>query len=111
RTRAAASSKFALTPLGRSEQWASSTPGSARVAEPMIGNGVRGTHVFERRSQRCGLKRLYFPNGKEAAMRARANSAGQNATDTGVSNQGGESHSRRVVSVKQNLPLVKFFQC
>ncbi len=44
-------------------------------------------------------------------MRARANSAGQNATDKGVSHQSGESHSRQAVSVKQNLPLVKFFQC
>jgi UDP-N-acetylmuramoyl-L-alanyl-D-glutamate--2,6-diaminopimelate ligase len=44
-------------------------------------------------------------------MRAKANSAGRDVTNAGVSHASGESHSQLAVSVKQNLPLVKFFQC
>lgn len=44
-------------------------------------------------------------------MRAKANSAGRNVSDAGVSHPSGESHSPPAVSVNQNLPLVKFFQC
>ena len=44
-------------------------------------------------------------------MRAKANSAGRNVSDAGVSHPSGESHSPPTVSVNQNLPLVKFFQC
>lgn len=44
-------------------------------------------------------------------MRARANSAGRNVSDAGVSHHSDGSATRPVVSVKQNLPLAKFFQC
>mgnify|MGYP001220154982 CR=1 FL=1 len=44
-------------------------------------------------------------------MRARVNSAGRQDSDNHLSHSGGDADSQAVISVKQTLPLVKFFQC